>query len=140
MSGSKRVKIIMPNESTVRARQRAEDARAVWTTIESVRYDPIDNRFELVMQSGVVLSVPRPYITEFDEVDIDALKDVQIGGGGDVIELDDHEIHIYAPGLLRDIFGLNTGQRKGGRSHSAPKIAAARANGRKGGRPPRKVA
>jgi hypothetical protein len=135
MSNSKRVKIIVPDERTVAARQRAEDERAVWTTIESIRYDPTNRQFILVMKSGVTLSIPRSHIDELNEVASDALKDVRVGGGGDVIEFSDLDIHIYAPGLLRDIFGLNVGQRNGGRSRSTAKIAAARANGAAGGRP-----
>jgi hypothetical protein len=135
MSNSKRVKIIVPDERTVAARQRAEDERALWTTIESIRYDSTNRQFRLVMQSGVTLSIPRSHIDELDEVDNDALKDVQVGGGGDVIEFSDLGIHISAPGLFRDIFGLNVGQRNGGRSRSTAKIAAARVNGAAGGRP-----
>jgi len=135
MSNSKPAKIIIPDERTVAARQRAEDERAAWTTIKSIRYAPTNRRFELAMQSGVTLSIPRSYIKELEEVDLNALKDVQIGGGGDVIELDDLDIHIYAPGLFRDILGLNAGQRKGGSARSAAKTAAARANGASGGRP-----
>jgi hypothetical protein len=79
--------------------------------------------------------MPRPNIEEFAGVSSDNLKRVRIGIGGDVIELAHLDIHISMPGLLRDLFGLNVGQRNGGRSRSAAKAAAARENGARGGRP-----
>ena len=140
MSVAKRVNIIMPDARTIAARQREVDELAPFVTIESIRYDRRSDRFELAMQSGINLSIPRSRIEEFEDIAADALEQVQVGLGGDVIEHDDLDIHIYAPGLFRDILGLNIGQRKGGRSRSKVKIAASRANGAAGGRPRKAVA
>ena len=140
MSISKRVKIIMPDEKTQAARQREVDERAPWVTVETIRFDPASDSIGLVMQSGIKLSIPRSLVEELDDITTDDLRNIRIGAGGDVIELDDLDIHIYAPGLFRDLLGLNAGQRVGGRSRSAAKIKAARANGASGGRPRKPVA
>jgi hypothetical protein len=136
MTTAKQVKIVMPSADTIAARQNTVDDQAVTTSIEKIRYDERSARFELQMLSGIRLSIPRSQIDEFDAISPDVLKRVSAGIGGGYIELAECDVHISVPGLLRDIFGLNAGQRSGGLARSAAKAAAARANGASGGRPP----
>lgn len=139
MGDSKRVKVIVPDDDIIAARQRAEDERSSEYTAEDLRYVVTRDCFVIAMQSGVIVSVPRSSIDEFSAVSSENLKRVRIGMGGDVIELADLDIHISMPGLLRDLLGLNAGQRNGGRSRSAAKAAAARENGARGGRPAKQL-
>jgi hypothetical protein len=135
MSGVKRVRIIIPDQSVIDARQKAEDARAAIDSAVKIQYIVAADRFALSMRSGILLSIPRACIGEFDGIDRVSLARVKVGIGGGVIELASHDIDIYLPGLLRDILGLNAGQRAGGLSRSSAKSEAARRNGTLGGRP-----
>lgn len=135
MSVRKSVKIVIPNESDMLARQQVEDASANAHSAKSIAYFAPEDRITLVMASGVAVQIPRSQIGEFDIMDTAALARLQIGIGGDVIEDSASDVHISVSGLLRDLFGLSARQRAGGRSRSAAKAAAARQNGARGGRP-----
>jgi hypothetical protein len=135
MREAKRVKIIIPNAKIQEERQRAEDEHSRAFGAAKITYNAADDCFAIAMRSGVIVSIPRSNIEEFDGAHAADLKNVQIGIGDEVVENDDLDVHISLPGLLREIFGLNAGQREGGRSRSKAKIAASRANGAAGGRP-----
>jgi hypothetical protein len=135
MVDSKRVKVIVPDDDVIASRQRDEDERSSRYTAKELRYVAARDCFVITMRSGVIVSMARSSIQEFAAVSSDNLRRVRIGIGGDVIELAHLDIHISVPGLLRDLFGLNVGQRNGGRSRSVAKAAAARENGARGGRP-----
>jgi hypothetical protein len=67
------------------------------------------------------------------------LKTVRAGFGGESITLDDLDVDISVPGLLRDLVGMTSAAallgRKGGSATSEAKAAAVRENGKRGGRP-----
>ncbi len=88
------------------------------------------------MLSGFEVVIPRSLIEELAGVPRSVLaKELALGIGGEAISIPSRDIDIAVAGLLRDLVGANI-QRIGGRSTSAAKAAAARANGLKGGRPP----
>src|SRR5665213_2142371 len=126
MPRPERVKVVVAVHGAVAARQRVVDERSEYAA-EELRYVAARDCFVITMRSSITVTVPRSSIEEFASVSSDNLKRVRIGIGGDVIELANLDLHILIPGLLRDLFGLNAGQRNGGRSRSAAKTAAARA-------------
>jgi hypothetical protein len=134
-----KAKIVNPSDEALRLRQRETDERARFTNAQSIAYIPKKDAFALLMSSGIRLQIPRDSIEEFRRVSKGELSEVELGPGGGILVLESLDLHISLPGLLRDLFGLNVGQRAGGRATSKAKTAAARANGARGGRP-RKVA
>lgn len=132
---TRRVKIIEPSEPAARTRQRAADERARVANARLVRYMTKADAVALTMRSGAEVVVPRAFIDELRDVPKAKLGDVALTPGGDAIAVEAFDVHISIAGLLRDVFGLNAGQRAGGRARTPAKLAAVRANGAKGGRP-----
>jgi hypothetical protein len=74
-----------------------------------------------------------------------ALADVEIAGAGHALHWPQLDADFTVPGLLMGVFGTRAWMasefaRRAGQAKSPAKAAAARANGRKGGRPRRKAA
>jgi hypothetical protein len=66
-----------------------------------------------------------------------ALEAVEVDAAGEGLLWPNLDVGISAPGLLEDFFGYPTRAkiaRAGGKRSSPAKVAAARANGKKGGR------
>jgi hypothetical protein len=129
-------RVIIPSDDEQARRQRQADEWSRHFSARSIMYDAKCDSFSLKMISGIHLTIPRVRIWEFDGAPAKTLAKVAVGIGGDVIECRPLDVDIFIPGLLRDILGLNTGQRIGGLAKSPAKAKAARQNGRLGGRPP----
>jgi hypothetical protein len=130
-----RVKINVPSAEKIAARQHREDERAKLVCASRVRYSPSSDTIKLTMLSGLEVIIPRRLVEEFTSVPRAVLaRELTLGIGGDAVSVPSYDIDIAVIGLLRDLVGANI-QRIGGRSRSAAKAAAARTNGRKGGRP-----
>jgi hypothetical protein len=130
------VKITIPKPAVLAERNRVENERAYLASATEVSYRYQDESIELHMQSGVCVQIPRRLVDELADVPADTLRDdLRLAIGGDAISVRSLDIDIAIAGLLRDIFGLDF-QRLGGRAKTAAKAAAARENGKKGGRPP----
>lgn len=132
---STRARVVIPSPDEAARRQRSEDRHGHLSEATDVRYSARTDRVTLVMKSGVVHVIPRHLIDELAAVPKAVLaRELAIRVGGDAISLASRDIDISVRGLLRDIEGFDI-QRRGGRVQSAAKAAAARMNGRKGGRP-----
>jgi len=132
---AQKVKVVEPSERVTQERQRAADERAGVGNATSVRYLSKADALALTMRSGAKVIVPRAFIGELHDAPKAKLTGVALMPGGDAIAVDALDVHISIAGLLRDVFGLNAGQRAGGRARTPAKLAAVRANGAKGGRP-----
>jgi len=134
------VRIKAPTAQLITQRQRDEDERARLFSASAVRYSIRTDKVTIQMLSGIEHIVPRRLIDELAAIPAAVLaKELTLGTGGDVISVPPYDVDISVAGLLRDLDGFNI-QRLGGRSRTAAKAAAARKNGRKGGRPRRSVA
>ena len=128
----------------VQARQREADAEF---RARSVRYLPDRDVVEIVTTRDAGFLIPRAWIGSFAELTPGQLADLQVWPDGSAIELDALDIQVSVHGLLtqalpamlpaRVLAGLFAG--RGGQATSGAKKAAARANGRKGGRPRKPV-
>lgn len=111
---------------------------------QSIAYLPATRRFRLELKSGTVLEFGREAVPELDSAPDEQLVDdlgVSISGGAITCRAIDMDIAVE--GLVLDLtmgkawrLGLKqwyAGQM--GRTKSEAKAAAARANGKKGGRP-----
>ncbi len=112
------------------------------TALTSAMLDEEAKAVRLRFRAGIELAIPIKAIGEIAKVPIAHLRDVKASPIGDGLIFDRADVGIYVPGLLRDLFGgafAGALGKIGGRARSKTKTAAARKNGRKGGRP-RKVA
>lgn len=107
-----------------------------------VRYRRASGKLEVEYENGVTLGVPVRMIQELHSVDGLSqadLSDVQVWAGGRSIFFPRIDVSIWTPALLKGVFGTKAWMRelaRGMASITSPaKAAAARENGKKGGRP-----
>jgi hypothetical protein len=97
----------------------------------------------LELRNGAVAMIPVKSIPELASHPAKELKKVTVDRFGEGLLWPSIDVAISASGLLEDFFGYATRAkvaRAGGRARTPAKIAAAHLNGRKGGRPKRRVA
>ncbi len=91
----------------------------------------------LELRNGASVTIPVSEVAELADKPTAALEAVEVDPIGEGLLWPELDIGISAPGLLEDFFGYVTRAkiaRAGGKRSSPAKAAAARANGRKGGR------
>lgn len=90
------------------------------------------------LRSGAIVTIPINLIPELATKPVEKLAKVKVDGFGEGLLWPSIDVAISAPGLLEKFFGYATRAkiaRAGGRARTPKKVAAARKNGRKGGRP-----
>ena len=126
------------------ANQRAKDLQASVPRAVSAHYDHKTGRIVIHLSSKLIVS--------FSPADVEGLKDarplqlnkIEISPSGFGIHFPALDADLYVPGLLEGFLGSKTWMASrlgqiGGQSSSKAKKAAARANGRLGGRPKKAV-
>jgi hypothetical protein len=109
----------------------------------SARYNRAQARLQVEFANGVGVAVPVALIQELQTLghkpSAAQLAEVEIWGAGQSIHFPKLDLVLWAPGLLQGVFGTQEWMREFARgmgsATSPAKAAAARANGRKGGRP-----
>ena len=139
-----KARVAVTDEQIEAARSRArefqmDDRRAV-----RVVYERKPDLVTLHLDDGVRISIPRRSLEGLQDASAAQLAKVEILGRGTGIHWPLLDVDHYVPGLLNHIFGTSRWMaelgRRGGSATSASKAAAARANGKKGGRPKQRVA
>lgn len=122
--------------------ERAVEAERVADRTEprarSVRYERETGRIVVELKSGAAFAVPAATLPELDGATPEALERVEPIAGGEGIGWEALDVHVSVPGILAKLLGpelVRAFARVGGRSTSERKAAAARENGRRGGRP-----
>lgn len=108
----------------------------------SAEYDAHQNRLVVGLSNGVVIMVPVHLLEELAEAGADDLAEIEISPAGLGLHWPRLDADVYVPALMQGVFGTRRWMAAqlgatGGRATSKAKADAARANGRKGGRPPR---
>lgn len=106
---------------------------------QTATYDATTNRLVIELKNGVIFQLPCPLIQGLGNASPDAIAQVRLGPRGASLHWENLDFDLSLAGLLAGIFGAQVWLaelgRTGGRVRSAAKTAAARANGKKGGRP-----
>jgi len=102
-------------------------------------YDANTNRLVIELKNGVIFQLPCPLIQGLRDAPPDAIAQVHLGPRGASLHWEKLALDFSLAGLLAGLFGTQVWMaelgRTGGRARSIAKTNAARANGKKGGRP-----
>lgn len=125
-----------------RAREAARIADQIEPRAHHAWYDREADRIVVELKSGAGFSLPPSMLDELDGFTSDQLAGVRPHAHGEALAWDELDVHISVPGILAHILGpemVRAFARKGGQARGGRKAAAARENGRKGGRPRTKI-
>jgi hypothetical protein len=128
-------------ESYAKAAARGRATLEHGPTVSAVRVDASKREIDIELPNGVRFIVPVRLIQGLDGAGPDELSDIEIWAGGLVINWEQLDVQMHVPSLVAGVFGTQRWMselgRAGGSAKSAAKARAARANGKKGGRPKR---
>lgn len=122
------------------ATKRAAARRATGPIAVAARFDRRRDRIIVSLDTGLELAFPPALAEGLQDATPSDLSDVQISPSGFGIHFPRADAHLYLPGLLKGVFGSKAWMAAqlgaaGGMARSRAKTVAARANGKKGGRP-----
>ncbi|SNR74422.1 DUF2442 domain-containing protein [Paracoccus sediminis] len=108
----------------------------------AARYDRKHGRVVVRLHNGVELAVPVGLVERLAGAAPDDLADIEVTPAGLGLHWPKLDADVYVPALMQGVFGSRRWMAaqlgaSGGRATSKAKADAARANGRKGGRPSR---
>jgi hypothetical protein len=128
------------DQEIAEARARGARMRAAGLAATSVRFDAEKRRLVMELSNGNLFGVPvsaLPSIAGATDADLASVELL----GETIVHIESLDADYSVAGLIQNAFGPTLAARalgsSGGRSVSAEKAAAARANGAKGGRPRR---
>jgi len=105
----------------------------------TARYRARDEALCIELANGATLTIPIKLVPALARATPRDLRDVQVLGRGSGLHWESLDIDLSVPALVSSVFESSTWLaelgRIGGRRSSPAKAAAARTNGRKGGRP-----
>ena len=108
------------------------------------RYDRRVSRIVVSLDNGLELAFPPRLAQGLEHATPTELSVIEISPLGDGLHWPALDADLYVPALLQGVFGSKSWMARhlgaaGGRARSRAKAAAARENGRKGGRPRKAV-
>ncbi len=102
-------------------------------------YDKSDDLIVIRLRNGAIFSFPPRLAQGLKDASPEQLADMWIPPSGSSIHWESLDVDLSIPELVAGIFGTKSWMaelgRKGGQATSSAKSAAARKNGKKGGRP-----
>jgi hypothetical protein len=123
------------NELAVR---EARESDRIEPRAQTIRYDARRGLVMVELRSGFAFGFPPERVGGLEKATADELSKARLSPSGDGLHWDDLDVHASLTGLVTE--ALNLGEwapRLMGQARSAAKARAARANGLKGGRPPK---
>jgi hypothetical protein len=117
---------------------RGQAARQSEPRAATARYDRRHKRVVIGLTNGCTFSFPPRLAQGLEMATDDQLRRIAILGAGHGLHWEDLDVDFTVTGLLAGMLGTKAYMaRRAGQATSPAKAAAARANGRKGGRPRR---
>lgn len=121
------------------ARSRAQDLKSHVPQASGATYNPDTGLVCILLSNGVVIGLPAAQTQGLEAASSKSLSAIRISPSGYGIHFPKLDVDLYLPALMEGIFGTKAWMaergRKGGQAVSKAKKAAARANGKLGGRP-----
>jgi hypothetical protein len=136
-----------PTDAEIRAqipaaRERARISEETEPRARSARYNRDTERVEVELKNGCLFAFPAALGQGLRGATPEQLAQVEVTPGGYGLHWEELDADLAVPGLVAGVFGPKAWMREmgraGGKQTSEAKAAAARENGKKGGRP-RKV-
>jgi len=123
----------------VRASRAGKRAAKTEARASTVVYRPKEHALQMRLTNGAAITLPLELIPNLRRASPQDIRAVEILGQGGGLHWESLDLDISVPGLLSAVFAwpewLAELGRIGGRKSSTETAAAARRNGRKGGRP-----
>jgi hypothetical protein len=105
----------------------------------SAAYDPETGRVMVELKNGGAFAFPPDLVEELRGATPAEIAAVRLSPTGDALSWESRDTDVSVEGLFHELVGIAPAARRlgrrGGRTTSAAKARAARANGQKGGRP-----
>ena len=121
------------------ARARARTAKASRVRAVEARYDAVRERIVIGLSNDAEFSLPPALAQGLENADAQALARIEITPAGLGLHWPALDADLSVTGLLAGVFGNTAWMReiasRGGKASSPAKIAAAKRNGARGGRP-----
>lgn len=121
------------------AEARARRSLRTMPHAAAARYERTKRILRVELTNGTGFSLPISLVPELSKAPDAALAEVEVGAAGLGLHWERLDVDLSVAGLARLVLGAHTLLRAagaaGGSSRSGAKAEAARANGRKGGRP-----
>ena len=124
------------------ARERGDALALSEPRAAAARYEAASGRVTVDLTNGCVFAFPARALQGLGEARDEDLAQVEVLGSGYGLHWETLDADFTVPGLMMGLFGTHAWMareqaRKAGAARSPAKAAAARENGRKGGRPRR---
>lgn len=121
------------------ARTRAHELKSHVPQATSAVYNPDTGLVCIRLSNGIVIGLPAAQTQGLEVASTKDLSAIRISPSGYGIHFPKLDVDLYLPALMEGIFGTKAWMaergRKGGQAATKAKKAAARANGKLGGRP-----
>jgi len=139
-----KVKVVTTDRQIDTAISRARHFAASERRAVRAEYEKRPDLITLYLDDGIRVAIPRTKLQGLQGASADKVANIEILGRGTGLHWPLLDVDHYVPGLLSRVFGTSRWMaelgRRGGSATTRAKAAAARANGKKGGRPKRRVA
>src|SRR5690606_36618555 len=126
------------NRQMKAARTRAQELKTHVPQATGATYNPDTGLVCIRLSNGIVIGLPAAQTQGLETASTKDLSAIRISPSGYGLHFPVLNADIYLPALLEDIFGTKAWMaergRKGGQATTKAKKAAARANGKLGGR------
>jgi len=130
-------------DQIAQAKQAWKTAEATEPRAESVHYNQSEDLIVIKLKNGAIFCFPPRLAQGLESASPEQLTDVWLPPSGSSVHWESLDVDFGIPELIAGIFGTKSWMaelgRKGGEATSSAKSAAARKNGKKGGRPKKNI-